>query len=130
MNTTTGPRQTAAAKILVVDDDALVAMGIVTMLEDLGHNVVEANSGSQALALIETDATIDLLITDQSMPGMSGTELAQTVMRLRPELPIMLATGYRDVPEGAELQLPRLQKPYDDAAVMKALNKILPQKRI
>ncbi|KAB0681998.1 response regulator [Aureimonas leprariae] len=114
-----------AAKILVVEDDALVALGIVTMLEDLGHTVIEANSGTQALAIAERDPTVDLVVTDQSMPGMTGTDLARALKTSRPGLPVILATGYHDVPEGSDLQLPRLSKPYDDAAVAKLIAEIL-----
>lgn len=116
MNEPTGQSSSGSARILVVDDDALVAMSMVSLLEDLGHSVVEATSGAQALAIIQGDAAIDLVITDQSMPGMSGTELARAVFLLRPSLPVMLATGYREVPEGSELRLPQLMKPYDDEA--------------
>lgn len=95
------------------------------MLEDLGHIVLEANSGWQALAILEKDENVDLVITDQSMPGMSGTELARSIVELRPGLPVMLATGYHDVPEGAEMRLPQLAKPYDDVAVAKAVSNAL-----
>lgn len=114
-----------AAKILVVEDDALVALGIVTMLEDLGHTVIEANSGTQALTIAERDPTIDLVVTDQSMPGMTGTDLARALRQSRPGLPVILATGYHDVPEGSDLHLPRLSKPYDDAAVAKLVADVL-----
>lgn len=109
----------------MVEDDALVALGIVTMLEDLGHTVLEANSGKQALAIAERDAAIDLVITDQSMPGMSGTDLARALRTLRGDLPVVLATGYHDVPEGDDLRLPRLSKPYDDTAVTRLIAEIL-----
>ena len=102
-----------AHSILVVDDDALVRMGVVDMLEDLGHRVFEAGSGAEAMAILAKGDPIDLLITDHSMPGMTGMELARAVLHARPELPILLATGYVDLPEEDVLRLPRLSKPYD-----------------
>ncbi|WP_244639256.1 response regulator [Aureimonas endophytica] len=109
----------------MVDDDALVAMSLVSLLEDLGHHVVEATSGRQALGHLEDGAAIDLVITDQSMPGMTGTDLARQIAAIRPGLPVMLATGYRDVPDGSDLNLPQLSKPYDDELVAKLVTAVL-----
>jgi CheY-like chemotaxis protein len=98
--------------VLVVDDDFLVAMGTVAMLEDLGHSVVEAHSGSRALEVLRSGQEVDLLVTDQAMPGMTGVQLAQAARALRPGLPVLLATGYADLPDGVGEDLPRLSKPY------------------
>jgi CheY-like chemotaxis protein len=98
--------------ILVVDDDALVAMGTVAMLEDLGHAVIEAHSGKKALEILEADSTIDLLVTDHAMPGMTGSELARIVQDRWPGLPMILATGYAELPNGEDPRLPRLAKPF------------------
>jgi signal transduction histidine kinase len=98
--------------ILIVDDDALIAMSTVDMLEDLGHDVIEANSGEIALEILRSKRRVDLLITDYSMPRMTGVQLAKAARELRPKLPILLATGYADLPEGADIDLPRLNKPY------------------
>src|SRR6185369_16940609 len=68
-------RSTRTATILVVDDDPLVAMSTVDMLEDLGHKVIEANSGDQALRILDAGREVDLLLTDHAMPGMTGVEL-------------------------------------------------------
>jgi len=100
--------------ILVVDDDPLVSTGTAATLEDLGHVVIEANSGEQALTVLRSDRRIDLVITDHAMPGMSGTELARRIQADFPNLPVVLATGYAELPE-AELHglaLRRLAKPY------------------
>ncbi|MGR3500403.1 MAG: ATP-binding protein [Limimaricola soesokkakensis] len=101
-----------ALRILFVDDDALIAMSTVDLLEDLGHQVIEASSGPEALKVIESAVPIDLLITDFSMPRMNGGELARAARKLRPALPILLATGYAELPDGEALELPRLAKPY------------------
>ncbi|TDK39310.1 hybrid sensor histidine kinase/response regulator [Rhizobium deserti] len=99
-------------KILVVDDDALIAMSTVDMLEDLGHRVVDASSGNDALAIVSAAEDIDLIITDYSMPGMNGAQLAKAVREIRPDLPVLVATGYADLPPGTGMNLPRLSKPY------------------
>lgn len=102
------PRST----ILFVDDDFLIAMSTVDMLEDLGHEVIEVNSGSAALEILRGPGGIDLMITDYSMPKMNGGQLAEEARRLRPGLPILLATGYAELPDNSDMDLPRLGKPY------------------
>ncbi|MGO7213324.1 response regulator [Rhizobium ruizarguesonis] len=118
------PQAASRLKILLVDDDALIAMSSVDMLEDLGHEVVEANSGSQALELI-SGQHFDLVITDYSMPGMTGAQLAQAARNIHPALPIVLATGYADLPAGTDIDLPRLGKPYNQAQLAKEIAKAM-----
>jgi len=64
------------------------------MLEELGHEVVEASGGVDALARIESDRRFDLLVIDFAMPLMNGSQLAAEVTRLWPEAPILFVTGY------------------------------------
>lgn len=121
-----GPRDDAGPKrILLVDDDVLIAMSSADMLSDLGHRVVEAHSGREALALIDGGATFDLLITDYSMPGMTGAELAKAARDRVPGLPILLASGYADLPSGVEMDVARLAKPYSQDQLASVLGKIL-----
>jgi len=98
--------------VLVVDDDSLVLTSTSLLLEDLGHRVVSATSGTQALALFDQGEVIELMITDMAMPQMSGAQLAHAVRVLKPDLPIILATGYAERLEGFAAQLPRLPKPF------------------
>jgi len=98
--------------VLVVDDDSLVLTSTTLLLEDLGHRVVSAASGAKALELFEQTAEINLVITDMAMPQMSGAQLAQALLLLKPSLPIILATGYAERLEGYAADLPRLSKPY------------------
>lgn len=112
-------------KILMVDDDALIAMSSVDMLEDLGHDVVEASSGMQALDILSQDPTFDLLVTDFSMPGMNGAELSRKARELLPALPILIATGYADLPEGTDLEITRLGKPYTQDQLASEIAKVL-----
>jgi CheY-like chemotaxis protein len=104
----------APLTVLVVDDDVLVCAGTAAMVEDLGHAVLEAHSGAEALAFLESGRQIDLLITDQLMPKMTGTELIQIVRERWSNLRIILATGYAEQPVGHKpvTNLPRLAKPF------------------
>ncbi len=108
-------------RILVVDDDVLVAMGTTAMVEDLGHEVVEVHSGAQALEALPGRGPFDLVISDHAMPGMSGTALAE---RLGPGVPVILATGYAEVP-GGDAGLVRLNKPFGQAEVARAIAQAL-----
>src|ERR1700741_2595049 len=94
------------ATILVVDDDPLIAMSTVDMLEDLGHTVIEAHSAKRALEILEAGQPIDLMMTDQAMPGMTGIELAEIARTKRPDMPVLLATGYADLPGGTRALMP------------------------
>lgn len=114
--------------VLVVDDEVLITMGTAAMLEDLGHKVIEAYSGREALACLYSRSDVNLIITDQGMPGMSGMELAETIQATWPSLPIILATGYSELPNGENRNLPRLVKPFsqeDLAAMIKEVTRQL-----
>lgn len=101
-------------RILVVDDDPLVLAGTAAMIEDLGHSVLETGSGSSALVLIAESGEIDVVVTDHAMPGMTGIELARRIRHLHPELPVILATGYAELPAGSDEidGVAKLAKPY------------------
>lgn len=99
--------------VLVVDDEPLIRMGTAMMLEDLGHVVVEANSGLAGLEIcLQMREEIGLVITDQSMPGMLGSEFAERLKSSLPKMPIIVATGYSDLPSGFPGGFPRLAKPF------------------
>jgi signal transduction histidine kinase len=99
-------------RVLVVDDEPLVALLTASMLEDLGHDSQVVPSGHSALNVLRADAHIDAVITDYAMPDMTGAELAAQIRRLRPGLPVILATGYADFPNSNVQDLPRLSKPF------------------
>jgi PAS domain S-box-containing protein len=104
---------TRPLRVLAVDDDVLVLFNTVAMLEDLGHQVCEATSGHEALARVKSGEPLDLVITDQAMPEMTGMQLASAIRQEHPELAILLATGYADLPLGGrQTDLPRLAKPF------------------
>ena len=103
---------TRSLTVLAVDDDALVLVNTAAMLEDLGHRVFEAASGRQALEILSRESQIDLVITDQAMPGMTGFQLAEIVKARWPDIGIILATGYAELTPGTGAALPRLSKPF------------------
>jgi signal transduction histidine kinase len=115
----------ARAKILFVDDDLLIAGSTVALLEDLGHEVTEVHSAEAALRLLDEGLPADLLITDHAMPGMTGAELAREVRQQRPELPILLATGFAEF-KGVEVSdVARLAKPYTQAEMANEIARLL-----
>jgi DNA-binding NtrC family response regulator len=97
--------------IMAVDDDGLVLMNTIAMLEELGHAAVGATAADQALDALRRDAA-DLVITDHAMPRMTGAELADRIAAEWPGLPVILATGYAELPMGVGANLPKLAKPF------------------
>jgi PAS domain S-box-containing protein len=124
---TTSPRSARSQDltVLAVDDDILVRLGTVAMLEDLGHTVWEANSGEEALSILAQGTKIDLVVTDQAMPRMTGVQLAEAILADKPNLPIILATGYAELPTGLGSILPRLSKPFSQEQLAQALSEAI-----
>ena len=110
-------------RVLLVDDDILVSMGAADMLLDLGHSVTEAQSGSHALKLLESDSLFDVVVTDYAMPGMNGFELAQRIKERNSKLPVILATGYAELPANRSIEFERLSKPYTTKDLALALER-------
>jgi CheY-like chemotaxis protein len=96
---------------LLVYDEDLVRMSTADMLSDLGYAVIEANSAEEAVQVLKGNQPIDIVITDHLMPGMTRTDLARHVQLVRPELPILLVSGYAEV-AGVDAERPRLTKPF------------------
>ncbi|MAK82109.1 PAS domain-containing protein [Phenylobacterium sp.] len=101
----------ALGAALLVDDEELVRMTTADMLTDLGFEVIEANSGEEALRLLEEGLRPNLLVTDHLMPGVTGAELARKVQADWPGLPILIVSGYAEA-EGLESDLVGLTKPF------------------
>ena len=124
----TAPDQAAhivrPVNILAVDDDEIVLTNTAAILVDLGHTVIQARSGSDALRVLN-ESQIDLLITDYAMPGMTGTELAEAARVVRPELPVLLVSGYAELPPGAGIGLQRLGKPFRENQLIAAIAAVL-----
>ncbi|WP_241126923.1 hybrid sensor histidine kinase/response regulator [Novosphingobium terrae] len=108
-------------KVLAVDDDGLILMNTADLLEDLGHQVLEAGSGEEALEMLRQDPGIDVLITDHAMPGMTGSQLAELVNLERSDLPIILASGYGDLAGVGNRHLIKLGKPFTQDMLAQAL---------
>ena len=97
-------------RVLLVDDEPLVRMSTADALADEGFEVVEAESGEEALQRIAADARFDCVVTDYLMPGINGVELARRLHRDEPELPVMLLSGYAEL-DAFGSELPYLSKP-------------------
>jgi PAS domain S-box-containing protein len=103
-------RQHALLVVLAVDDDNLVLTNTVAMLEDLGHAAIGVSSGNAALEILRQENSIDLVITDQVMPQMTGLQLANAIKAEWPKLPVVIATGFAETPSGGH-GFARLSKP-------------------
>lgn len=105
-----------ALSVLLVDDDELIRESVPSMLETLGHRAVVASGGLEALRRLEAGLKVDLVILDMNMPGLSGVDTLGRIRLLRPELPILVTTGFRE--EGLDevlashVKVATLMKPY------------------
>jgi CheY-like chemotaxis protein len=107
--------------VLLVDDDALVLDGTAAMLEALGHDVITASSGREALQRLECDEHIEVMLTDINMPNMSGLDLALRAKQLRQSLKVAFISGR----ESPVADVPILRKPFgetDLGHVLRAMN--------
>ncbi len=113
------PRRERAKRVLLVDDDTSVLLSVGALLRNQGHSVQEASGGTKALAALESQA-FDLLLTDMRMPGLSGSELAESVRRVAPELPVLFMSGYHE--DLARLEHEQvLPKPFSAAQLAMAM---------
>jgi CheY-like chemotaxis protein len=83
--------------VLVVDDEPTIRMLVCEVLEEMGCSTIEAGDGPTALTLLQSDARIDLLVTDIGLPGtMNGRQVADAARALRPDLGVLIITGYAE----------------------------------
>lgn len=108
-------------KLLLVDDDPLVLTNSAAMLEDLGHRVLSASSAEEALELLREGEAVDLLLTDHVMPKMTGLQLADAVTAEWPNLPVILASGFAELPQQSQSEFFRLAKPYTQQQLAEAV---------
>jgi signal transduction histidine kinase/CheY-like chemotaxis protein len=111
-------------KVLVVEDVALIRMTTVDMVEQIGFEAAEAGDGAEALAILQQDSGIEILLTDLGLPGMNGRQLVEEALRLRPGLKVIIASGYSThESEDAKLavEVGYLTKPFDMQRLRKAL---------
>lgn len=107
----------AKRRVLLVDDDRMVRLTASMLLEDLGYQVAEAASAQSALSLVDLGFIPELLVTDFTMPGKNGLQLAKELRQRFVNLPVLIITGYAKVVqvelEGFEL----LEKPFLPSAL-------------
>src|SRR3546814_577302 len=112
-------------RILVVDDNEDVGAFAETLLGELGHQVVRATTGKEALRL-PAETRVDAVFTDVVMPEMGGLELAEKLREQRPDLPVILTTGFSDrIVTSGSGGLPVIYKPYRLETLAEALNKAM-----
>jgi CheY-like chemotaxis protein len=115
--------------ILVVEDDVAVLEMAVESLSDLGYQTLTAEDAQSALAILRSNARIDILFSDVVMPGgMNGVQLSVEAKRLRPQLKVLLSSGYTGAAlgqSGVPEDMPILSKPYRREDVAKKLRMVL-----
>ncbi|MGL3820493.1 response regulator [Sphingopyxis sp. R3-92] len=108
-------------RILLVDDEDAVREGTAAMLEEMGHVVQQLPSAKDALGQIRAHP-FDVVVTDYLMPGMSGLELAREARKIRPDMPVLMITGFADIADDTASDVPRLPKPFRSAEMARALH--------
>ena len=110
-------------KVLVVEDIALIRMTTKEMVEEIGFTALEADDGDRALATLRSDPGVGVLLTDIGLPGMSGRELVDKALALKPDLKIIVVSGYKmqDGPERVSDRGTHLMKPFDIEQLRRAL---------
>jgi CheY-like chemotaxis protein len=109
--------------VLLVDDEDLVRNGTAEMLRDIGHEVHQASGGGQALGMLASGISIDVVVTDYMMPRMNGAELASQIKARDPAMPVMIVTGYAG--GDLDLGLPQLAKPFRQVDLAAALDRLV-----
>lgn len=107
--------------VLLVDDEDIVRFATAEMIRELGHGVVEASSGAEAMERLSGGLEVDAVVTDYKMPRMDGAQLAKRIREWQPSMPVLIITGYTGISDKA-LNLPRLAKPFGQAEIAAALS--------
>ncbi len=118
-------QQPRRATILLVDDEELVRMATAEMLREMGHRVIECDSGAAAVSHVVSGGEVDLLVTDYLMPGMRGSEVVEEIRSHRDNLPALLLTGYANLAKGEAVGMPRLAKPFREADLAREVANLL-----
>ena len=113
------------ALLLVVEDEPMVRDLIVMELEDAGFSILEADNGDQAVAILAQNPDVQLLFTDIRLPGrLTGWDIAERARELRPDIPVIYATGY----SAGDLRLVEgaifMKKPYKPSAIVDAVRSL------
>jgi CheY-like chemotaxis protein len=122
-------QENTAKVILLVEDDDVVRMLTVEVLEELDYRVLEAENGADAMAIINSDQHLDLLMSDIGLPGMSGQQLMAAAHQVRPTLPVLFASGYaaQDYQTGAApgVKISTITKPFSLDLLRKTVAEML-----
>jgi len=119
------PSRNGQLRVMLVDDDPLILATTAAVLEDMGHLTYEKSSANEALEALFGGVEVDLLFTDQMMPGVQGHQLLTQVRAQWPQLPAILASGYTETPKDLPGSVVRLAKPYGRAELMQAIDKAM-----
>lgn len=114
--------------VLLVEDDPDIREIASLILSEMGFEVLEAGDGLAGVALVETIPGIDLLFTDIEMPGLDGVTLAERAREIRPDLPVVYATGFAERVRALKAAQPTeevLQKPFRKHELAKAIERAL-----
>lgn len=116
--------------VLLVEDEPLIALTLVDLLDELGHETIEATTAADALSAFRNRPDIDVLVTDIGLPDMQGDELARQCREIRPDLPVLFATGhFTPLPGEEETEDPltvRMTKPFQFEDLDRALRRLYP----
>lgn len=122
------PTQSEAAVILCVDDEPNALLLRKLVLQKAGYNVVTVSSAWQALEVLAAQK-VDLVLSDQLMPGQTGTELARQIKTRWPSLPVILLSGVNEIPSDAEIADLFLSKVEGPINLCHSVNAILTRAR-
>jgi PAS domain S-box-containing protein len=125
-STSLGAAKTRPLRILLVDDEEIVRRSIEQMLIEMGHSVVTASSGAEALSLIATDDRFEMLVTDYLMPSMTGGQLIEKMREIHPAMPAVIVSGYTGVADQLEVKgAVRLAKPFTSLRLDDAMRRVV-----
>jgi CheY-like chemotaxis protein len=119
--------ETSRKTILLVDDHTAARQSMQRALLDAGHLILAACTGKEALRVFaEHSDAVDLLIADCMMPGMTGQELAETLLRQKPGMKVLLISGYQDAPvDSAVGPVELIRKPFSRRALIERVVEVM-----
>ena len=113
------------SKVLVVEDVPIIRTATMDMISQIGLRATEAEDGAEALAMLEKDPEIAVLLTDLGLPGMNGRQLVEKARLLKPGLKVIIASGYAGDAHGHGLGVAHLTKPFDVSQLRRALGSVI-----
>ncbi len=123
----------ALGRILVVDDEESMCQYLSILLKKEGYEVLTVNSGQEALQVFET-SPVDLVMTDMTMPQMTGVKLSEKIMGIRPDIPVIICTGYSSLVNEESAKLlgiaAYVMKPIDSKEIAATIRAVLDKKKL